>query len=52
MAKKPSKQPSYVVTLNLKFTLNRMGNEHIFMLTRNDDFELRVELDDFDGNRR
>ena len=30
----------------------RMGNEHIFQLTRNDDFELRVELDDFDGNRR
>ena len=22
------------------------------MLTRNDDYELRVELDDFDGNRR
>jgi hypothetical protein len=29
-----------------------MGNEHIFHLTRNDEFELRVELDDFDGNRR
>jgi hypothetical protein len=29
-----------------------MGNENIYMLTRNDDFELRIELDDFDGNRR
>ncbi len=30
----------------------RMGNENIYMFTRNDDYELRVELDDFDGNRR
>jgi hypothetical protein len=29
-----------------------MGNENIYMFTRNDDYELRVELDDFDGNRR
>ncbi|XP_046976804.1 angiopoietin-related protein 2 [Vanessa cardui] len=29
-----------------------LGNENIYMLTNNDDYMLRVELEDFDGNKR
>ncbi|XP_042225467.1 angiopoietin-1-like [Homarus americanus] len=29
-----------------------LGNENIYMLTNTDDYMLRVELEDFDGNRR
>ena len=29
-----------------------LGNENIYMLTNTDDHMLRVELEDFDGNRR
>ncbi|XP_069975002.1 angiopoietin-2 isoform X1 [Penaeus vannamei] len=29
-----------------------LGNENIYMLTNTDDYVLRVELEDFDGNRR
>lgn len=29
-----------------------MGNENIHMLTRSNDYELRIEMEDFDGNKR
>ncbi|XP_026317674.1 uncharacterized protein LOC113228538 [Hyposmocoma kahamanoa] len=29
-----------------------LGNENIYMLTNNDDYMIRVELEDFDGNKR
>lgn len=29
-----------------------MGNENIYMLTSNDEYMLRIELEDFEGNRR
>jgi hypothetical protein len=29
-----------------------MGNENIYMLTNNEEYMLRVELEDFEGNRR
>jgi hypothetical protein len=29
-----------------------LGNENIFMLTNSDDCVLRIELEDFDGNKR
>ncbi|XP_044006364.1 angiopoietin-4 [Aphidius gifuensis] len=29
-----------------------LGNENIYMLTNNDDYSLRVELEDFEGNKR
>jgi Fibrinogen beta and gamma chains, C-terminal globular domain len=29
-----------------------MGNENIYMLTNNDDYALRIELEDFEGNKR
>lgn len=29
-----------------------LGNENIYMLTNTDDHMLRIELEDFDGNRR
>ena len=28
-----------------------MGNENIHMLTRSNDYELRIELEDFEGGR-
>jgi Fibrinogen beta and gamma chains, C-terminal globular domain len=29
-----------------------MGNENIYMLTNNEDYALRIELEDFEGNKR
>lgn len=29
-----------------------LGNENIYMLTNNEDYSLRVELEDFEGNKR
>lgn len=29
-----------------------LGNENIYMLTNNEDYMLRVELEDFEGNKR
>jgi hypothetical protein len=29
-----------------------LGNENLHLLTRNEDYELRIELSDFEGNRR
>lgn len=29
-----------------------IGNENLFMMTSNDDYALRIELEDFEGNRR
>lgn len=29
-----------------------MGNENIYMLTSNDEYMLRIEMEDFEGNRR
>lgn len=29
-----------------------LGNENIYMLTNNEDYILRVELEDFEGNKR
>jgi Fibrinogen beta and gamma chains, C-terminal globular domain len=29
-----------------------LGNENIYMLTNNEDYALRVELEDFEGNKR
>ena len=29
-----------------------LGNENIYMLTNNQDYVLRVELEDFDGNKK
>ena len=29
-----------------------LGNENIYMLTRSDDYELRIQLEDFEGNHR
>ena len=29
-----------------------LGNENIYMLTRTNEYELRIELEDFDGNQR
>ncbi|XP_037731468.1 techylectin-5B-like [Drosophila subpulchrella] len=29
-----------------------LGNENIYMLTNNDEYSLRVDLEDFEGNKR
>lgn len=29
-----------------------LGNENIYMLTNNEDYILRIELEDFEGNKR
>lgn len=29
-----------------------LGNENIYMLTNNEDYSLRLELEDFEGNKR
>lgn len=29
-----------------------MGNENIYMLTNNEEYMLRIELEDFEGNKR
>lgn len=29
-----------------------LGNENIYMLTNNEDYMLRIELEDFEGNKR
>ena len=29
-----------------------LGNENIHMLTRTNDYELRIDLEDFEGNKR
>lgn len=29
-----------------------LGNENIYMLTNNEEYILRVELEDFEGNKR
>jgi hypothetical protein len=29
-----------------------IGNENIFLLTNNEDYALRIELEDFEGNKR
>lgn len=29
-----------------------LGNENIYMLTNNEEYSLRVELEDFEGNKR
>jgi hypothetical protein len=29
-----------------------MGNENIYMLTSSEDYALRIELEDFEGNKR
>lgn len=29
-----------------------MGNENIYMLTNNEDYALRIELEDFEGTKR
>lgn len=29
-----------------------LGNENIFMMTSSEDYELRIQLEDFEGNQR